>query len=95
MTILFREPSIRPSVRPPKTTRSAFVHSRRTAQKAPQAPFFCPCTQGNIVVSNVHNLLVLSRRTSLQDTYDMQWSYSGDVVLTTDASRALQLLDIR
>lgn len=25
----------------------------------------------------------------------MQWSYSGDVVLTTDASRALQLLDIR
>ena len=25
----------------------------------------------------------------------MQWSYSGDVVITTDASRALQLLDIR
>lgn len=36
---------------------------------------------------------LLSSRT--QDTYDMQWSYSGDVVLTTDASKALQLLDIR
>lgn len=30
-----------------------------------------------------------------QDTYDMQWSFSGDVLLTTDSARALQLLDLR
>ncbi|CAM9152559.1 unnamed protein product [Ascophyllum nodosum] len=29
------------------------------------------------------------------DTYDMQWSFMGDVLLTTDASRALKLIDIR
>lgn len=30
-----------------------------------------------------------------QDTYDMQWSYSGDVLLTTDAVQTLRLLDLR
>lgn len=32
---------------------------------------------------------------TVQDTYDMQWSFSGDVLLTTDSARTLQLLDLR
>lgn len=30
-----------------------------------------------------------------QDTYDMQWSFAGDVLLTTDKARVLELLDLR
>ena len=40
-------------------------------------------------------LLCFARGVPAQDTYDMQWSFMGDVLLTTDASRALKLIDIR
>lgn len=59
------------------------------SRRRQQRPQPCP----DVVLS----LFLLPGRPTVpaQDTYDMQWSYSGDVVLTTDASRALQLLDIR
>eukprot|EP00752_Nemacystus_decipiens_P003781 g3481.t1 len=78
------------------------------AQAVPKGLAFHPCAPG-LIASRGLRKVALCDLTSPQapclsiagssafdgDTYDMQWSFSGDVVLTTDASRALQLLDIR
>ncbi|CAM9508972.1 unnamed protein product [Ectocarpus fasciculatus] len=78
------------------------------AQAVPKGLAFHPCAPGLIASRGLRKIslcdLTRPQAPCLSvggseafdgDTYDMQWSYSGDVVLTTDASRALQLLDLR